>query len=211
MTKGRVRMGRGEMSSGEKQQSIREQQKLMTQERLLDAAVRVFLARGYSEATTDDIVAEAGVGRATFYLHFKSKLEVMRSLIRVVERQNESIIDEFVACGSPTREFLESWLRRFIGHWIENGDRFLVGFQALASEPELYREIDVGIRLATDALCRMMKSRQEMQIEEVQLRADLLVGALQQACRKLVSNPQRYSVDLAIRVLTDIWASNLGI
>ncbi|OYD73800.1 UNVERIFIED_ORG: TetR family transcriptional regulator [Burkholderia sp. CF145] len=198
-------------SSRAKPLPLREQQKLFTQERLLDASVHVFLERGYANSTVDDIVEAASVGRATFYLHFKNKLEVMRALIQAMERHNEDLIEELRSYDQPTRATLESWLRRFVNHWFEEGDRFLVGLQALASEPELSGELEVGIRLATGALSKLLVGKQAMSVTEAQLRANLLVGALQQACRALVSEPQHYSVDLVVRVITEIWANNLGI
>jgi AcrR family transcriptional regulator len=190
---------------------LREQQKQITQERLLQAAIGVFLDRGYADATVDDIVEAASVGRATFYLHFKSKLEVMRALIRTMERQNEELIEEFRSYDRPTRESLESWVRRFVKHSVEEGDRFLVGLRALASEPELTGELETGIRLATGALSKLLVDKRAMSAAEAHLRATLLVGALQQACRTLVSEPDSYSVALVVRVISDIWASSLNL
>lgn len=210
MTKASVRTRRG-AEPHEKPMSLREQQKLLTQARVLDAAVRVFLEHGYADSSIDDIVTAAAVGRATFYLHFKSKLEVMRTLIQAMERQNEELVEELCSYENPTREALESWLRRFVEHWFNDGDRFLVGLQALASEPELSGELDVGIRLATGALAKLLQQGQSLAAEEAQLRANLLVGALQQACRALVSDRQRYSVGLIVSVITEIWANNLGL
>jgi AcrR family transcriptional regulator len=48
---------------------------------ILGAARRVFAKRGYHQATVDDIVAEAGVARGTFYLYFEDKRAVLADLI----------------------------------------------------------------------------------------------------------------------------------
>ena len=49
---------------------------------ILDAALQVFLARGYSSTRMDDIAILAGVRKGTVYLYFKSKeilfLEVIK-------------------------------------------------------------------------------------------------------------------------------------
>ncbi|WP_321968455.1 TetR/AcrR family transcriptional regulator [Burkholderia cepacia] len=195
----------------EKPISLREQQKLITQKRLIEAAVRVFLERGCTDSTVDDIVAAAAVGRATFYLHFKNKLEVMRALIREMGQQNEHLIEELRSWNRPTRVTVESWVQRFVQHWLEEGDRFLVGLQALASEPELSGEFEAGIQLATTVLTKLLEKGGGMPTTEAQLRANLLVGALQQACRALVREPDRYSVSLVVRVITEIWVTNLGV
>lgn len=44
--------------------------------RLLDAALRVIRAKGYTAATLDDICAAAGVTKGSYFHHFKSKEEM---------------------------------------------------------------------------------------------------------------------------------------
>lgn len=55
-----------------------------TRQALYDAVVRLMMARPYEDIGVLDIAAEAGVGRSTFYAHFRSKDElVARSLERL--------------------------------------------------------------------------------------------------------------------------------
>ena len=67
-------------------ESKQEERKRLTRKKLLDAAGRVFVERGYHAPLIADIVAEAGVGQGTFYRYFDSKRQVM-----------EVLLDEFVA------------------------------------------------------------------------------------------------------------------
>src|SRR5260370_33115463 len=57
--------------------SLREQQRVFTRERLIQGALEVFAHKGYVAATIDDIAAAAGASRATFYLHFHSKQDII--------------------------------------------------------------------------------------------------------------------------------------
>jgi AcrR family transcriptional regulator len=50
-------------------------------QQILTAAREVFAKRGYHQATIDDIVAQAGVARGTFYLYFEDKRSVFSDLI----------------------------------------------------------------------------------------------------------------------------------
>lgn len=50
-------------------------------QQILHAAREVFAKRGYHQATIDDIVAQAGVARGTFYLYFEDKRSVFSDLI----------------------------------------------------------------------------------------------------------------------------------
>ncbi|WP_431965476.1 TetR/AcrR family transcriptional regulator [Nocardia sp. bgisy134] len=61
---------------------------------LLDAAARVFTARGYAETTVAAITAEAGVARATLYVYFASKDEIFHALAVRVR-------DDFLAAQEP--------------------------------------------------------------------------------------------------------------
>ena len=48
---------------------------------LLDAALRVIAQKGYSAATIDEIVREAGVSKGLAYYHFKSKAAMASSIL----------------------------------------------------------------------------------------------------------------------------------
>jgi len=49
---------------------------------ILDAALKVFAAKGYAAARMDDIAREAGVTKGTIYLYFENKEAVFKSLVR---------------------------------------------------------------------------------------------------------------------------------
>ncbi|GAA4807812.1 TetR/AcrR family transcriptional regulator [Nocardioides caeni] len=51
----------------------RERNRQETRQRIADAAARLAVDGGHVGITVDDIVAAAGVGRATFFRHFESK------------------------------------------------------------------------------------------------------------------------------------------
>ena len=64
----------------------REQRRLDTRRRLLDAAEQVFSQKGYQEASVLDITDAADVSKRTFYLHFTDKEAVIEALaMRVLE------------------------------------------------------------------------------------------------------------------------------
>src|SRR5690606_27288713 len=49
--------------------------KLESRRKLMDAARRLFVERGYHDTRPQDISKAAGVGHGTFYLHFQDKLD----------------------------------------------------------------------------------------------------------------------------------------
>src|SRR3954469_1670149 len=60
--------------------TMRDRHRILTRDHILAAALEAFAERGYVGVTIDDIVRRAGIGRATFYLHFDSKAAVLREL-----------------------------------------------------------------------------------------------------------------------------------
>jgi AcrR family transcriptional regulator len=84
---------------------------------LLQAARRVFERNGYARTTVAGITAEAGVGRATFYVYFASKEEVFAVLAegvrdRFLASQELDGIDADDPCavaGVTIRAFLDAY------------------------------------------------------------------------------------------------------
>ena len=76
---------------GSRGETLRTAQKQYTRERLVAAAVDLFVAKGYAATTVDDIATGAGATRATFYLHFRSKAELVRGLMQ--KMRAESLAD----------------------------------------------------------------------------------------------------------------------
>lgn len=56
---------------------------------IMDAAGELFSQKGFDKTTISDIIEKVGVARGTVYYHFKSKEEIMDSLI---ERYNTQLI-----------------------------------------------------------------------------------------------------------------------
>ncbi|MDB6046464.1 MAG: transcriptional regulator, TetR family [Gammaproteobacteria bacterium] len=52
-----------------------------TRELLLDALFALMIKRGYERLTIQDLLDRSGVGRATFYAHFKSKDDLLASSV----------------------------------------------------------------------------------------------------------------------------------
>lgn len=58
-------------------EGLRERKRRETFERITQAAIGLFIAQGYESTTLDEIAAEAGISRRTFFSYFKSKDEIL--------------------------------------------------------------------------------------------------------------------------------------
>ena len=51
-------------------------------EEILDAAEKLFAAKGFDSTSTGDILDAVGIARGTLYYHFKSKEEILDGVIQ---------------------------------------------------------------------------------------------------------------------------------
>ncbi|MFF3878477.1 TetR/AcrR family transcriptional regulator [Streptomyces sp. NPDC001978] len=88
--------------------------------RLADAAFALFDERGYEQTTIDDIAERAGVGRTTFFRHYRSKEEV---IFPDHDRLLELIRDRLATSSHSTALVAVSdAVRLVLLHYIEEGD-----------------------------------------------------------------------------------------
>jgi AcrR family transcriptional regulator len=125
-----------------RRRSIRDDQRLLTRQRLQESALRIFRDRGYTASTVEEISAEAGVARATFYLHFKSKSELALSITESVypplaSRYKE--LDDILADvdGNVSADLLAPWLASLWAAHQENIVVLRMWEEMLVTEPSV--------------------------------------------------------------------------
>lgn len=74
-------------------------------ERILEEAVSLFYAHGFTGTTLDDIAAELGVTKPFIYTHFKSKNELLAAVcLPTIERSVAAIENADNTEGTPTEK-----------------------------------------------------------------------------------------------------------
>src|SRR6478752_6844102 len=86
-----------------------------TQQRILDAALKVFGEVGFHQCSIDSITTLAGCSRVSFYQYFSSKEDVFRHLAVQVARQLNASTDRLDPLTSDAAgwEALRGWVGRF--------------------------------------------------------------------------------------------------
>jgi len=100
-------------------------------EAILDAAGRLFERFGYKKTTVEDIAHEAGIGKATIYVHFPSKAETALSWI---DRSNLRLLEdlhEIAKSADPPAERLRSMLHRRVMVRFDRAQHFAQSFDEL--------------------------------------------------------------------------------
>lgn len=80
-------------------------------DQIADAAMRMFARYGYKRSSMDDIAREAGLAKATLYLHFKGKDDVFRAMLGLLARRVEARCRDVLAMEAPFAERLAAMLR----------------------------------------------------------------------------------------------------
>lgn len=68
------------MADDGREGGLRERKRRETMQRITQAGIRLFIAKGFEGATLDEIAAEAGISRRTFFHYFKSKDDILLAL-----------------------------------------------------------------------------------------------------------------------------------
>lgn len=160
---------------------------------ILDAARNVFAKRGYHPTTIDDIVAEAGVARGTFYLYFEDKRAVFSDLIdRFSQKITMAILRIHVAEGSaPVAEQVRANIRGIIGVALSERAMTKILFtDALGIDSAFDRKLltfyDTVVQLLTESL-REGQTLGIVADGEPRVLAYLTIGALKELLYQAVT------------------------
>jgi AcrR family transcriptional regulator len=118
---------------------LRQEQARSTRLRIVEAARRLFVTRGYNAVTMDEIAREAGVAYQTVYAVFGNKLSVAREMIWT-SFEVEGIDDLIGEAKTSTDP--EVWLRSGarIARLISERLGILLRFMQESGDPELLAE-----------------------------------------------------------------------
>lgn len=132
--------------------TLRAAQKAMTRKLLLDAALELFVELGYAATTIDLIASRAGTTRVTFYAHFPSRSELMRTLIdenlnaeleRTSSLSHGSTAQELVdVVRDGSAERIGRWLAETAEHWPVVVPILKAAREAAVIDPELSTLVD---------------------------------------------------------------------
>jgi AcrR family transcriptional regulator len=145
-------------------------------ERLAEAAFALFDERGYEQATVDDITERAGLGRTTFFRHYRSKEDVIfpdhdRLLEQIAERLRTSSHGTALVAVSDA-------VRIVLLHYVDEGDLARRRYALTSSVPALHDREIVSVaryqRLFREFIADWMADA----AEPAPLRAELMAAAV---------------------------------
>jgi len=114
--------------------TMRDRHRLLTRDHITTAALEAFAERGYVATTVDDIVQRAGIGRATFYLHFDSKAAVLRELRNT--RMTVWSDEDAPRGGRAGRPTVRAFFEKVVDFYTSSPQLYMALHQARAADPE---------------------------------------------------------------------------
>jgi len=140
----------------------RERRKEARPGELLDAALDLFVEKGFAATRSEEVAARAGVCKGTLFLYFPSKEELFKAVVRenMVRHQTEGA-EEIARFQGPTAELLEylmlEWWRRY-GATKASGISKLVMSEA-SNFPDLARFFQEEVVTPGHAMIRSVLQR----------------------------------------------------
>jgi AcrR family transcriptional regulator len=187
-----------------------------TRQQILDAARVVFGRVGYLDAGIDDIVAEAGLARGSFYTYFPSKLDVFKVLAAevgeaiagaVTQEPGERSLDPVAALDRSNRRYLDAYRR--------NAAIYGLIEQTAGIDPELrqlrqhYRELHVE-RVAARIRSWRRRGLAAAAVDPATAAA-ALVSMTSNFCYWWHVLGEQHDEETAAATLTALWAGSLGL
>ncbi|MBY9078387.1 TetR/AcrR family transcriptional regulator [Paenibacillus sp. HN-1] len=170
-----------------------------TRARLLASAEALFAAQGYHGTTVSQIVADAGVTQASFYLYFPGKEKLMNELLQRFENRLRQLSNAGEEAGRQPEGKLEAFaahamtaMFRLLG---ENLNLTRIALQGAAGE-----RIRLELVLEVAGNIRLNQSRGVVSPEiEPELAAESLVAAVEYLAYRYLMNGERSVEELGNR------------
>ena len=158
--------------------------RLARRRQLLDAALEVFVARGYHAAAMDEIADRAGVSKPVLYQHFPGKQELYLALL---DESVERLIDAVSAALRSTednRDRVNATFAAYFGYITEHSGAYRLVFESdFTSEPAVRERIDAVQLLCAGMISQIIKEDAGLADDEAHLLSIGLLGMAQVCAR----------------------------
>lgn len=200
--------------------TLREAQKEMTRKLLLDAGLDLFVSKGYTATTVDDIASAAGTTRVTFYAYFPSKVDLMKALIserlnaalgRVPSAEHGSTERELVAVVEDgSRERIRAWLDATSQRWDTIRPYTTTATEAAAGDPEVRALLDTWLNEAMRDIQDGLDRAGRFPAGTRHFRSVIAITELDHVARNWTPGHWGVEHEEMLDVLTESWFGTIG-
>ena len=158
--------------------------RLARRRQLLDAALEVFVARGYHAAAMDEIADRAGVSKPVLYQHFPGKQELYLALLdESVDRLIEAVAAA-LRSTADNRQRVNATFAAYYEYIAEHTGTFRLVFESdLTSEPAVRERLEAADQRCADMISQVIKEDAGLADDEAHLLSIGLLGMAQVSAR----------------------------
>lgn len=100
---------------------------------IIQAAMVVFARNGFVQTRMEDIAREAGLSKATIYLYFAGKDDVIVAILQTMFEHGFAALNTLLAAESSVSTSLSIWTRQRMQEIRENAGFLSIGFEFYAA------------------------------------------------------------------------------
>lgn len=138
--------------------------RIQTRQRLINAATRLFAERGLHGVTSHDVARAAGVASGTFYLHFRDKTDVYRSIVFHAIEELVLLVQQAIGATAGSVLAMRARAEAIVSFAENNRDVVRILFSTDSEAASV--EADALSRLAGGLEARLRREREEGRFPE---------------------------------------------
>jgi AcrR family transcriptional regulator len=195
-------------SSTRKRRTLRDRHKEFTGNQLLSSALEQFITKGYALTTIDDIAEHAGTSRATFYLHFKNKEDIVEELVKPIRQSSRVELAEFCSALMSSGDVdVRSWVEGQLAYRSQHRDVLRIWNEAAAVTQSLQSPAALHAQVIAEALIghRSRSKREARQARRLQLLFISMWAGHERLMQAWEASAIPMSADELVDHLTDLW------
>jgi len=173
---------------------------------LLDAALEVFVARGYHAAAMDEIADRAGVSKPVLYQHFPGKLELYLALLDQSCDTVMAAVRRALASTEDNKERVAATMEAFYAYVSGERAAFRLVFESdLTNEPAVRERVDRVTNDSALLIAEVIHDDTGLPAEASELLAVSLVGMAHVSARYWVGIPEsKLDRDAAVALVSGL-------
>ncbi|MCU0539960.1 MAG: TetR family transcriptional regulator [Desulfobacterales bacterium] len=184
-------------------------------DKILEAAVTVFAAKGFRQSTISEVAREAGVADGTIYLYFKNKDDI---LVQFFEYKARQVFERFrreVGRGRSSVEKLRNLVRVHLTEF-QRDPRMAVVYQVETHQSRLLVEVQIRemAKMYQDLIAEIIEQGQREGCIRKELYVGLvkrfILGAVEEVIGTWLYSGQNYDLVSMADPLVDLFIKGIG-
>jgi len=175
---------------------------------LLDAALELFVTRGYHAAAMDEIAERAGVSKPVLYQHFPSKLELYLALL---DESVDTLVDKVrdaLKSNPENKQRVAATFGAYFEYVGGQGQAYRLVFESdLGNEPAVRDRLDRGQRECAAMVSQVVREDAGISDDEAHLLSVGMVGMAQVTARHCLTSRDRFPREAAEQLVARLGIS----